>query len=259
MIADLSRLVAAPGAHSVPYIDPLFPDRPLVLHGAWPRDFAPRRRCCSCIMASAATVRLSGLLAETRGRGRHPGDRRRVSRASFPEYLRYHFGNLHDEDGTPNPRAWTYRHRRTLVRPALRAQGVTARGNLWFVRPFRRRAVRPPHAVVRLSAIASRWPSAPMPAPMRCRIWMSPWPFGLGRDGCRRRRIAELLRFRITVMAGTADIKTTGRFFPKGPRSMRQGTRAMSARTTMSALGRSRRRAGHALCLGGDRRARRRP
>jgi hypothetical protein len=32
-----------------------------------------------------------------------------------------------------------------------------------------------------------------------------------------------LLSFPITVLAGTHDTKTTGRFFPKGPRSMRQG------------------------------------
>jgi hypothetical protein len=31
-----------------------------------------------------------------------------------------------------------------------------------------------------------------------------------------------LLGFPITVMAGTEDVQTTGQFFPKGPRSMRQ-------------------------------------
>jgi hypothetical protein len=41
---------------------------------------------------------------------------------------------------------------------------------------------------------------------------------GLDTDAVR-----ALLGFRITVMAGTADVATTGRFFPKGPRSMRQG------------------------------------
>jgi hypothetical protein len=32
-----------------------------------------------------------------------------------------------------------------------------------------------------------------------------------------------LLEFPITVMTGTHDTKTTGWYFPKGPRSMRQG------------------------------------
>ena len=32
-----------------------------------------------------------------------------------------------------------------------------------------------------------------------------------------------VLEFPLTVMTGTNDTKTTGRYFPKGPRSMRQG------------------------------------
>src|SRR6476620_12366099 len=35
---DLSRLVEAP-ASSLPYCDPAFPNRPLVLHSARPRDY----------------------------------------------------------------------------------------------------------------------------------------------------------------------------------------------------------------------------
>jgi hypothetical protein len=49
------------------------------------------------------------------------------------------------------------------------------------------------------------------------------WPFGLGKTELDADALRALLRFRITVMTGTEDIKTTGRFFPKGPRSMRQG------------------------------------
>jgi hypothetical protein len=49
------------------------------------------------------------------------------------------------------------------------------------------------------------------------------WPFGLGETELDAAALRALLRFRITVMTGTNDTKTTGRFFPKGPRSMRQG------------------------------------
>jgi len=35
--------------------------------------------------------------------------------------------------------------------------------------------------------------------------------------------LAEVLNFPIIVMAGMNDTKTTGRYFPKGPRSLRQG------------------------------------
>ena len=51
----------------------------------------------------------------------------------------------------------------------------------------------------------------------------TPWPFGLGETDVDTDALRALLGFRITVMAGTADVSTTGRFFPKGPRSMRQG------------------------------------
>ena len=49
------------------------------------------------------------------------------------------------------------------------------------------------------------------------------WPFGLGDTEVDPDALRSLLGFPITVMAGTHDTKTTGRFFPKGPRSMRQG------------------------------------
>jgi hypothetical protein len=50
----------------------------------------------------------------------------------------------------------------------------------------------------------------------------APWPFGLGDTDVDTDALRALLGFRITVMAGTADVSTSGRFFPKGPRSMRQ-------------------------------------
>src|SRR6266481_1640377 len=49
------------------------------------------------------------------------------------------------------------------------------------------------------------------------------WPFGIGQTEVNIDGLRALLGFPIRVMAGTADVATTGRFFPKGPRSMRQG------------------------------------
>jgi hypothetical protein len=51
----------------------------------------------------------------------------------------------------------------------------------------------------------------------------TPWPFGLGETDVDTDALRALLGFPITVTAGTADVLTAGRFFPKGPRSMRQG------------------------------------
>jgi hypothetical protein len=45
----------------------------------------------------------------------------------------------------------------------------------------------------------------------------TPWPFGLGETDVDTDALRALLGFRITVTAGTADVSTTGRFFPKGP------------------------------------------
>jgi hypothetical protein len=58
------------------------------------------------------------------------------------------------------------------------------------------------------------------------------WPWGLGATEVTPDDLQTLLAFPLTVMAGTADIKTTGRFFPKGPKSLKQGpTRHARAHT----------------------------
>ena len=38
-MTDLSSLVEAPGGHTLVYTDPVFPDRPLLLHSARPRRY----------------------------------------------------------------------------------------------------------------------------------------------------------------------------------------------------------------------------
>jgi hypothetical protein len=223
MIADLSRLVAAPGAHSVPYTDPMFPDHPLVLHGARPRHFAadtPVLLVHHGVGRNGAAYRdywlklvdEAGILAIAV----------EFPEASFPDYLRYHFGNLHDESGTPNPRAqWTYGIDERLF-AALRAQDVTARRRYGlfghsaggqFVHRMLSFGYRE-HVAVAVCANAGTYAMPDLDVA---------WPFGLGATEIDAAELAELLRFRITVMAGTEDTKTTGRFFPKGPRSMRQG------------------------------------
>jgi poly(3-hydroxybutyrate) depolymerase len=124
---DLVRLVEAP-ATSLPYLDPAFPDRLLVLHAARPRDFD------------------TGIpvLFVHHGVRRNGGDYRdywldlvdetgvlaicvEFSEASFPDHLSYQFGNLHDQSGTPNARQeWTFGVVERLFE-ALPAQGITTR------------------------------------------------------------------------------------------------------------------------------------
>jgi hypothetical protein len=222
-MTDLSRLVEAPVCNSLLYIDPAFPNRPLVLYAARPRDY------------DVGTP----VLFVHHGVGRNGRDYRdywlnlvdeagilaisiEFPEATFPEHLWYHFGNLHDKDGTPNRREeWTFGIDERLF-DQLRAQGVTIRqhyglfghsaGGQFVHRMvsfgFRNRVA------VAVSANAGTYAMPDL---------TTPWPFGLGETDVDTDALRALLGFRITVMAGTADVSTTGRFFPKGPRSMRQG------------------------------------
>ncbi len=222
-MTDLLRLVDTPGANSLPYVDPAFPERPLVLHAACPGNFAPDtpvlfvhhgvgrngaayRDYWQALVDEASILAIAIEFPE----------------ASFPEYLWYHFGNLHDEAGSPNPRAqWTYGIDERLF-AALQAQGITTRRRYGlfghsaggqFVHRMVSFGFRD-HVAIAVSANAGTYAMPDLDIA---------WPFGLGETELDADALRALLRFRITVLAGTQDIKTTGRFFPKGPRSMRQG------------------------------------
>jgi hypothetical protein len=220
---DLACLVAEPGANAFVYHDAAFPDRPLTLYSARP------------IQYDANTP----ILFVHHGVGRNGADYRdywlpmideigvlaiavEFSEAAFPDYLWYHFGNMHAEDGTPNPREqWTYGVVERLF-TALRNQGVTKRRTYGlfghsaggqFVHRMLSFGYRDSVAV----AVSANAGTYAMP-----NVEIA-WPFGLGDTGHDAETLRRLLEYPITVMTGTLDISTTGRFFPKGPRSMRQG------------------------------------
>jgi hypothetical protein len=222
-MTELSSLVAGPGGHSIAYQDPAFPGRPLTLHAARPRRW------------SDATP----VLFVHHGVGRNGRDYRdywlrlvddidvfviaiEFSEASFPDYLWYHFGNRHDEAGTLNPpEQWTYGVDERLF-AALRAEGVTSqqRYGLFghsaggqYVHRMLSFGYRD-HVAVAVSANAGTYAMPDLDVA---------WPFGLGETELDPPALGCLLEFPITVMTGTRDIKTTGRYYPKGPRSMRQG------------------------------------
>ncbi len=222
-MTDLSALTAHAGATALPYHDAAFPDRTVLLHAARPR------RC------DAATP----VLFVHHGVARNGQDYRdywaglvddagilaisvEFPEATFPEYLWYNFGNLHTADGTPNPRdAWTFGIIPRLF-DALRAQGVTTRQQYGlfghsaggqFVHRMLSFGYRDRVAVA-VSANAGTYAMPDLE---------TPWPFGLGQTEVAPDHLRALLGFPITVMAGTEDTRTTGRFFPKGPRSNRQG------------------------------------
>jgi hypothetical protein len=207
-MTDLSRLVDAPGAHSLIYADPVFPDRPLLLHSARPDHFDGE----------------TPVLIVHHGVGRNGRDYRdywlrlvneagilaisvEFSEEAFPDYPR---------------EQWTYGIDERLF-TALREQGLTRRQRYGlfghsaggqFVHRMLSFGFRDRVAVA-VSANAGTYAMPDLEIA---------WPFGLGETGLDAGTLRPLLEFPIVVMTGTLDTKTTGRFFPKGPRSMRQGT-----------------------------------
>ena len=220
---ELQRLVAEAGANSLDYADPAFPDRRLVLHSARPRDWD----------ADMPVVIVHHGVGRNGGSYRNYWlklvDEARVlavsvefPEASFPEYLWYNFGNLHTKDGARNPREeWTFGIDERLF-AALRSQGVTERPRYGlfghsaggqFVHRMLTFGYRE-HVAVAVSANAGTYAMPDLEID---------WPWGVGAMDLDEAALRSLLEFPITVMAGTEDTDTTGKFFPKGPRSLRQG------------------------------------
>lgn len=219
----LQTLVARPGANSLDWVDEAFPGKTFILHSACPASFTPRTPVLFVhhgVGRNGAAYRDYWLpLAEAHDLFVIAIE---FTEDDFPDYLRYHFGNMHNEDGSPNPReAWTYGIVPRLF-DAMRAQGVTRREKYGqFGHSAGGQLV---HRMLSFgyrdrvaAAICANAGTYAMPD------LDIPWPFGLGQTEVTPDSLAAFLTFPITVMAGTEDTKTTGRYFPKGPRSLRQG------------------------------------
>ena len=220
---DLTVLAASPGPSTLPYFDVAFPDQRLVLHAARPQRFSKH----TPILFVHHGVARNGEAYRDYWAGLvDDADILVISiefpEATFPEYLWYNFGNLHRKDGTANPRdEWTFGIVPRLF-DALLAQGITARQRYGlfghsaggqFVHRMISFGFRD-RVSVAVSANAGTYAMPELD---------TPWPFGLGQTEVTPELLKDLLAFPLTVMAGTNDTKTTGRFFPKGPRSLRQG------------------------------------
>jgi len=221
-LGGLGTLVSG-SRRSLLYLDPAFPDRTLILHGACPRavdTHTPILFAHHGVLRNGQAYRdywlphvnRIGVLAVSI----------EFPETSFPEYLWYNFGNTHAKDGSRNPRtSWTFGVvERLFLR--MRAQGITTteRYGLFghsaggqFVHRMLSFGWRK-HVGVAISANAGTYAMPDLE---------TAWPFGLGQTEIDTPMLATLLRFPMTIMAGTEDTKSSGRFFPKGPRSMRQG------------------------------------
>ena len=178
-------------------------------------------------------VRLPRFLAAARGRGRRAGDRAGIHERGVP---RRPPGTISaicaTRSGAPNPRAaWTYGVDARLFE-ALRAQGVTSAAAT-RCSAIRRAGSSCTACSRSASAIASWRRSPPMPAPTPCPISTIAFPYGLGETGLDQADLDALLRFRLTVMAGTADIDTASEHFPKEAAGDGAGRHAARARASL--------------------------
>jgi len=220
---DLSPLVAQAGPSSMPYFDVAFPDRMLILHAARPSGWNPGLPVLFVHHGVARNgrdyrdswlphVERAGMLVISI----------EFPEASFPEYLWYNFGNIRAADGTPTPRdQWTFGVDQRLF-DALRHQGITDTGRYGlfghsaggqYVHRMLSFGYRE-RVTVAVSANAGTYAMPDLSID---------WPWGLGATDIIPNDLPALLGFPLTIMAGTDDIKTTGRFFPKGPKSLKQG------------------------------------
>jgi poly(3-hydroxybutyrate) depolymerase len=220
---DLHAILARAGSNDVPYTDPLFPDRPLILRIARPKHCDAE----TPVVFVHHGVNRNGydyrdfwlpLVDEAQVLVIAP----EFSNDAFPASRWYNFGNLQDDAGALQPREhWTYAIIGRLF-DALRTAGVTrCRGYGMFGHSAGGQFV---HRLLSLgfrdrviAAVSANAGTYAMP------VLATDFPYGLGGTGLDEAGLRDMLRFRLTVMAGTADIDATSEHFPKEPPAMAQG------------------------------------
>nr|WP_294510783.1 alpha/beta hydrolase [uncultured Rhodopila sp.] len=221
-MTDLTPLAATAGAVSLPYCDPAFPGRLLILHAACPAAWHPGMP----VLFVHHGVNRNG--RDYRDYWMPHVDRGFLAiaiefpHAAFPEHLWYNFGNLRAADGAANPRLdWTFGIDSRLF-AALHEQGITTAHGYGlfghsaggqFVHRMLSFGYRE-HVAVAVSANAGTYAMPDLSID---------WPWGLGATDFTAADLPALLQFPLTIMAGTEDTRTTGRHFPGGPKSLRQG------------------------------------
>ena len=223
MTNDLRFVTARSGSSDVPYIDPAFPDRPLILRIARPKScdldtpvlfmhHGVRRNGYDYRDFWLPLVDKAGVLVIAP----------EFSEEHFPKPPWYNFGNLRDEAGKLRPRGqWTYGIVGRLFE-ALRRDGVTRRTGYGlfghsaggqFVHRMLSLGFRE-QVVTAVTANAGTYAMPDLDVE---------FPYGLGGVGLDQAALGTFLRFPLIVMAGTADIDATSDHFPKEEQAMRQG------------------------------------
>lgn len=208
---------------AVPYVDPHFPDRPLRLWSARPRDYRPDMPVVFAFHGAGRNandyrdywlpvVDACGVLVIA------PEYRADV----FPGLRWFNYGNLQDDDGAALPREQSTYAIVPRLFDACRAAGLTTRPGYGMFGhsaggQYVQRAVSAGFTRNVAVAIAANAGTYAMPD------LEIGFPYGLGDVGIDADAFAQLLAFPLTVMAGTLDIDAGDPTFPKEPPAMLQG------------------------------------
>ena len=219
---DLSPLVAQAGPRSLPYFDPSFPDRLLILHAARPRDWSSDDPVVFVHHGVARNGRdYRDYWLPHVDQGGFLAIAIEFPEASFPDILvqfRQPVRRGRQTESAPPMDLWD---RSAAVRGAAQPGDYQARrygvfghsAGGQYVHRMLSFGYRDRVAV----AVTANAGTYAMPD------LAIDWPWGLGATEVTPDDLKTFLGFPVTIMAGTEDIKTTGRFFPKGPKSLRQG------------------------------------
>ena len=222
-MTDLSRIIAKPGANDLPWEDSGLPGRTIILRSARPQRLTAE----TPVLFVHHGVLRNGydyrdfwlpLVDEADVLVIAP----EFSNEDFPGANWYNFGNRADGDGHEKPRAqWTYGVPGRVF-AALRAAGITRRTGFGQFGhsaggQFVHRAMSLGFRTGVQAAVTANAGTYAMPTVA------TDFPYGLGNAGLDGAALDSLLRFRLTVMAGTSDIDTASEHFPKDAPAMAQG------------------------------------
>jgi len=234
---ELAAALLVNGRASIPYIDPLSPERPLVLECYRPEKHTPNKPvvivqhgmnrnggdyCNAWIPAADARGLL--VIAVTFSQESWPG----------PDF--YNNGNVREKDGTVRPRASWSQAIPGRVFALLRASGVTTRDKayLWghsaggqFV--HRLMATQPHDIFESVGAANAGWYSIP--------TLDLPYPQGLGGIGLTRDDVVKLLAYPMLIFAGDLDTDTAADNLPRHEAAMAQGPHRFARAHTYLARG----------------------
>ena len=222
-MTGLQDLVAQAGGNKALYHDAAWPDRPLTLWSARPKQYDASQPVLFVFHGAARNG------TEYRDYWLPLVDEADIlvvapefSAEHYPGVEWFNFGNLRDQHGEPNPRQqWTYGVMERLF-SSLRVAAITHGGFYGLFGhsaggQFVHRAMALGFRKNVLVAVTANAGTYSMPD------LAIPFPYGLGGVGLDEASLREFLSFRLTVMAGTDDVDTSGPMFPKELEAMRQG------------------------------------